>query len=190
MGSSGVTLSPNLDQVDLERAIALLEDVIADLDDNVRHIDPDDDLDIARAVQALLNLRAVRAGLETTEGTFEQLIAKRLTKYRTTLPGVGTVIRRGKASRKCIDEEGIWRLVLDTRVVDEATGEVLPQLEVVKRAYGSVSKETGVLRLTGVTPGKVEALGIENTDEFFESVPVDPETGKKQYEAYSLEVKR
>ena len=93
---------------------------------------------------------------------------KRLGTLRFTAANV-TLERhaRGDSGWKCTDEDGLWRLVLDTRIVDEATGEVLPTHEVVRRAYGSESRETGKLRLTGASPSKVKALGIDPSD-FFE----------------------
>jgi hypothetical protein len=85
--------------------------------------------------------------------------------------GVGTFVRSAyrPGRHKCIDEEGLWRAVLDTRVVT-AEGEILPTLEIVVRAYDSESRESGRIRLTGASPMKIDALGLDPHD-FFEATP-------------------
>ena len=70
---------------------------------------------------------------------------------------------------RCIDENGLWRAVLDTRYVT-TDGEILSQLDLVVRDYGSESRDSGRVRLTGASPTKVEALGLD-PDDFFESSP-------------------
>ena len=59
--------------------------------------------------------------------------------------------------------------MLDTRFVT-ADGEILSQLDLVVHAYGSESRESGKVRLTGASPMKIEALGLDPTT-FFEPSP-------------------
>lgn len=95
-------------------------------------------------------------------------LGREMGKYRDQLAGT-TMVRhpRVEGAIKCIDEEGLWRAVLDTRLVDTDTGEVVPQAEVIVMVYGSVSKATGKQRLTGATPAKIEVLGLD-PDLFFD----------------------
>jgi hypothetical protein len=88
------------------------------------------------------------------------------------VPGVGAFERHAKkdGAPKVKDDDDLYRLVLDTRVVDEETGEVLGPLEVAVLAYGSKSRKTGKVRLTGTTPAKLRAIGID-PDEHFEANP-------------------
>ena len=91
------------------------------------------------------------------------------------VPGLAAFERHARrdGKDKIKDEEGLARLIEDTHVVDPGTGEVLTPLQVAVRAYGSKSRETGRLRLTGTSRSKLEALGFtkETLDEFFERNP-------------------
>lgn len=88
------------------------------------------------------------------------------------VPGVGAFERHARkdGSPKVKDDDDLYRLVLDTRVVDKETGEVLGPLDVAVLAYGSKSRKTGKVRLTGTTPAKLRAIGID-PDEHFEAQP-------------------
>lgn len=90
-------------------------------------------------------------------------LAPRMLGKRQTVMGAGTFERHVKraGAPRCMDDAGLWRAVLDTRIVDEATGEVLPQHEVILRVYGAESKETGEVRLKGASVTKLEAVGLD-----------------------------
>jgi hypothetical protein len=76
---------------------------------------------------------------------------------------VDNLERSYKSRKRTWDDEGLWRTVLDTRVVDEATGEIVPQHEVILRVYGSRSKATGEMRMPGrnASTQALEAVGID-----------------------------
>jgi len=88
------------------------------------------------------------------------------------IEGVGAFERHARkdGAPKVKDDDDLYRLVLDTRVVDEESGEVLGPLDVAVLAYGSKSRKTGKVRLTGTTPAKLRAIGID-PDEHFEAQP-------------------
>lgn len=145
----------------------LLHDLVNDLDAD--HLEDDDDrnfLCLEIVGEAIKNLRTIHQRLGDQ-------IGERMPRKRLTVIGQGTYTRspRREGSTKCKDEHGLWRYVLDTRLVDPETGEILPQHEVIRRVYGSESRETGEVRLTGASPTKVEAVGIDPED-FFEKAPI------------------
>jgi hypothetical protein len=152
---------------DLALNTRLLEDVVRALDIDVHAPLPVLELALpclAVIGEALRDLAGVKRKLENSAG--EAMIQK-----RHVVMGFGTFERTPyrPGRRKCFDEEGLWRAVLDTRVVT-ADGEILSPLDVVVRAYGSESRENGRMRLTGASPMKIEALGIA-PDDFFERSP-------------------
>ncbi len=122
----------------------------------------DSDLIALEAIQRVIGeLRNIERDLSTVLGN------KMGQRYHS-VEETGTYERRARTeATKCTDEAGLFRYVSDTRIVDPDTGEIIPPAEVIRRAYGVKSKETGDVRLTGATPSKVEALGID-PDDFFE----------------------
>lgn len=90
------------------------------------------------------------------------IVGSAMPRGPVTIAGVGTFRRSPRRPpARPVDDDLLWRLVLDHRVVDSVTGEVLPQAEIIRAVYGSASKETGRVRLTGATPGKVEMIGLD-----------------------------
>lgn len=153
---------------ELAYAAKFLSEIVTDLDQAVEDytgpVEDPDLISLAMLDEAHKNLGHILRALQDRMG-------KHLPRT-TVVDGVGSFEAHGRreGSTKCTDEEGLWREVLDTRVVDPDTGEIVPQAEVIRRAYGSKSKETGVVRLTGATPTKIGALGIPSQD-FFEDPP-------------------
>ena len=142
----------------------LLEDIVRALDADVRGTLPDLEVVLLCLItidEVLRDLAAIKRRLETWAGDA-------MADKRFTVLGVGTFQRTPyrPGRYQCIDEERLWRAVLDTRFVTPS-GEILPPLEVVVRAYGSESRESGRVRLTGASPMKIEALGLA-PEEFFE----------------------
>jgi len=117
---------------------------------------------------AFLRLEEANRWLADARRHLSDRLGRAMGKYRDHLAGAEMVRHpRKEGAIKCIDEEGLWRAVLDTRIVDPETGEVVPQHEVIVMVYGSVSKETGKQRLTGASPAKIEVLGLD-PDLFFD----------------------
>lgn len=163
---------------ELARDVMMLD---ALTDDIAKAIDAEDvgaDLGTALTVWQLLADTVKR--LADCRDDLAALLAEDMPEKRMTVMGVGTFIRHGKraGSPKCTDPMGLWREVLDTRIVDPATGEVMPQHEVIRMVYGSRSKETGDVRLTGASPTKLEVVGLD-PDLFFE---------KQDFVGWNLEV--
>jgi hypothetical protein len=159
------------DTVDLERDARLLAELVNDIDTAVSAGDVGPDLE--RAVAAWDVIEDANRQLAIARANLANLLGGEFPEKRLTVMGSGVYERHAKreGSTKCSDPEGLWRLVLDTRIVEEETGEVLPTHEIIRRVYGSKSKETGLVRLTGASPTKVEAIGIA-PDEFFEKAPM------------------
>jgi hypothetical protein len=142
----------------------LLEDIVRALDADVRGTLPNLEVVLLCLItidEALRDLAGVKRRLENAVG--EAMVEK-----RHVVTGVGTFERTPyrPGRYRCLDEERLWRAVLDTRCVTP-DGEVLAPIEVVVRAYGSESRESGRVRLTGASPMKIEALGLA-PEEFFE----------------------
>ena len=143
--------------------VKLLVDLVNDLDKAT--VDPDMlDSDLI----ALEMLQGARKSLMDIEKELSTAIGNAMGEKRRIVPEAGMYERTPRReSTKCIDEEGLWRYVVDSRMVDPDTGEVLPIHEVIRLVYGAESQETGKVRVTGATSTKVEAVGID-PDDFFE----------------------
>lgn len=118
--------------------------------------------DTASGLICLELLRGVARDLSVALKRLSDALGDQMGTKHLTVEGAGQFTRsaRREGSVKCTDEDGLWRTVLDHRVIDPETGEVLPQAEVILRAYGVESKETGARRLTGASPTKLDAIGI------------------------------
>lgn len=156
---------------DLGTQARYLEAVVADLDAEVRS-GIGADIEYALTACSLVE-RAFKQLADTKDFLFNR-VAEAMPEKRITVMGEGVFERHAKRAGKptCFDEDGLWRHVLDHRHIDPVTGEVLPQSEVIKRVYGSESRETGQVRLTGASPSKLEALGID-WETFFEKADFD-----------------
>jgi hypothetical protein len=142
----------------------LLEDIVRALDADVRGTL----LDVEVALLSLITIDEALRDLAAIKRSLENCAGNAMVDKRYTLPGVGTFQRTPyrPGRYKCTDEEGLWRAVLDTRLVTP-DGEILAPINVVVRAYGSESRESGRMRLTGASPMKIEALGL-SPENFFE----------------------
>lgn len=155
---------------DLHSDVRLLTQIIRDVDSDVRAYQYDDEFSetIDADLIALELLQQAGRDIADAQKRLADILGDAMGQKYHTVMEAGTYVRSPrKESTKCMDEEGLWRFVLDTRVVDPVTGEVLPTHEVIRLAYGAESKQTGKVRLTGASTTKVEALGI-NSDDFFE----------------------
>jgi hypothetical protein len=147
---------------DLHTSVRALVEIASELDDAQPTENLDADLIALEMIQKSIRvLNDVQQRLATALGNAMG------GKYRA-VDGVGMYERVPKReSTKCMDDDGLWRYVIDTRLIDPETGEIIPTHEVIRRVYGAESKETGKVRLTGSSPSKVEAVGIDWED-FFE----------------------
>lgn len=150
---------------DLARDVKNLAELMAQLDASVRG----PLLDLDEGLIAFGVLEQVNRDLADARKFLADRLGDEMGTKRVTVMGAATFERnpRREGATKCMDEEGLWRQVLDVRFVDPDTGEVTPQSEIIRLVYGSLSKETGVIRLTGASPTKVEAVGLD-AELFFE----------------------
>jgi hypothetical protein len=150
---------------ELARDAKNLAELVAAIDVSVRG----PILDLDQALIAFGVLEQANRDLADARRFLADRLGDEMGTKRVTVTGAATFERmpRREGSTKCMDEEGLWRQVLDTRIVDRDTGEVIPQSEIIRMVYGSLSKETGKIRLTGASPTKVELVGID-PELFFE----------------------
>ncbi len=148
-----------------------VEAAIADLDADVRS---GIGSDIEYALTACRVVERAYKQLADTKSFLFNRVAEAMPNKRIVVEGEGVFERHAERAGKpkCFDEEGLWRHVLDHRHVNPVTAEVLPQAEVIRRIYGAESRETGWVRLTGASPAKLEALGID-WETFFEKADFD-----------------
>lgn len=89
---------------------------------------------------SLLKTRAIlQSASQDMKGnleTLDNLIGEVMDDYSVTVEGFGTVKRHPKVSRRDWQSEDLLRLVLDSRMVDEETGEVESQVAALKKVYG------------------------------------------------------
>lgn len=125
--------------------------------------------DVDKDLTSLAMLDECIGSLQAARKRLSDCVGREMGERHHVVPGIGPFMRqpRREGGTKCKDEEGLWRYVIDTRIVDPETGEVLPTHEVIRMVYGAESKETGRVRLTGASPTKVEAIGVD-PDDFFE----------------------
>lgn len=140
---------------------------LAEVCGHVDKLQVSEDLDVDLTSLAMLD--ECIGTLQAARKRLSDRVGKAMGERHHTVPGIGPFMRspRRDGSTKCKDEDGLWRYVIDTRIVDPDTGEVLPTHEVIRMVYGAESKETGKVRLTGASPTKVEAIGVD-PDDFFE----------------------
>lgn len=79
-------------------------------------------------------------------------IAERMEDRQVTVPGFGTFIRRKKTDRTKWEKEDLLRLVLDSRTVNEQTGETESQLDAVLAVWNLPAPRTRALRARGIDP--------------------------------------
>lgn len=84
----------------------------------------------------------------------EQAVAEQMGPGIYTVEGVGSFERHGRKNRKTWDREALLRDVLDTRLVDEATGEVTDPtpLDKVLHVWNLGAPRVTALRARGLDP--------------------------------------
>lgn len=142
----------------LETDVKLLTDITNDLDENAAR-GAYDSLDTA--LICLAAIREARTQLAHVEHELENRLAPVMDK-RVVIPGVGTFEKHAKKNRTQWDRDDLLRAVLDTRIVDKDTGEVLDETPLQK-----------VLQVWNLGAPRVTALrqrGLD-ADEFCRSEP-------------------
>lgn len=121
------------------------------------------DADFETLASAVAQIDADKQSLAIVYDSLAAAVAEKMTDYRQTVPGVGTLERHPKSKKEECDEVALYRLVCDSRRVDPDTGEAESLPDTILEVYGSRSKETGELRmpLRYVTRGALKERGID-----------------------------
>lgn len=111
------------------------------------HLEGDD-----RDFIALAMIRDCRTTLAHVERELEQKLAGRMEAKRHVIENVGTFEKRTKKNRTQWDTEDLLRAVLDTRLVDTETGEVVDEtpLDKVLQVWNLGVPRVTVLRERGL----------------------------------------
>jgi hypothetical protein len=127
--------------------------------------------DLEAAFSSLVLLEEAVRDLASVKRVLENKLGALMTDSWYLVMGLGTFERTSyrPGRHRCVDEGALWCAVLNSRYVT-ADGEILSQLDRVVRAYGSESRATGRVRLTGASPMKIEPLGLD-PDHFFDAMP-------------------
>jgi len=105
-----------------------------------------------RNLIALAMLREARQTLMYAERDKEQKIAALMSDKRVTVDGVATFEKRFKKNRTQWDTDDLLRAVLDSRIVDEETGEIREetQLERVLHVFNLPAPRLTALKARGI----------------------------------------
>lgn len=114
---------------------------------------PDESVDLDDEIAAWRTLTETRRTLTHMIEDLENVIGKAMADKRYTSDGV-TVERARKANRTQWDTESLRRIVLDSRIVDETTGEVKDETPVDKllHVWNLPAPRTTALKARGIDP--------------------------------------
>lgn len=108
--------------------------------------------DIRSGVELLTAITDLRAGLAEMADDLKREIATLMDGPTVVLDGIGVVTRRSDTDRKTWDRDGLLRTVLDSRLADPTTGEIVDesQLEKVLKVWNLGAPRTTVLKERGI----------------------------------------
>lgn len=136
---------------ELNAQIAMLDALIADIDTTLRNMTAEDiDLPDALTCRSILHAE----GLALIKERLDSLIGDALGTFKQIVPGIGEVKRHRKARRTDWQSDDLLRVVLDTRIVDPATGEIESDVQKIRRVWNlaGYSARRGALKELGVNP--------------------------------------
>lgn len=112
------------------------------------HLEPDLD----RNLICLAMIRDARQTLMYAERELENKLASQMDEKRVVVDGVATFERRKKKTRTAWDTDDLLRAVLDTRVVNEETGEIADEtpLDKVLATWNLGAPRVTVLKARGL----------------------------------------
>lgn len=125
------------------------------------HLEGDD-----RDFVALAMIRDCRTTLAHVERELEQKLAGRMCDKRHVIENVGTFERRKRVNRTQWDQEALRSAVLDSRLFDKDTGEIVEEtpLERILHVYNLPAPRITALRERGIDPDQfacVEDAGFQ-----------------------------
>lgn len=114
-------------ETDLHIDARLLVNVVGDLDKDVTAYSYDEDLSdtLEADLIAWAMLEEANRQLAVVRGDLAKRLAEAMPEKRLTVMGAGTFERHVKKDRTKWDKEALLSAVLDSRIVDPTTGEVL-----------------------------------------------------------------
>jgi hypothetical protein len=133
----------------------ILDQVVTDLDADQARISGDDLVDPEVLDQALICwalMEDAHRRLAIVRAELGRKLAGALDTKTHTVEGVGTFEKKKKTDRRKWDTENLLREVVDHRVVDEDTGEVLSPLDKVLRLWNLGTPRLTPLREWGFEP--------------------------------------
>jgi hypothetical protein len=127
-----------------------LLDTIGKLDQFGGH----DTVTVGDVADLLRVIRDAKRNLSDLERTVENRLGQEMGEYRTTIEGVGTIERHARKSRTQWKKDELLHDVLDTRLVDKKTGELIDEtpLDKVLAVWNLPAPRTGELKARGLDP--------------------------------------
>lgn len=141
-----------------------LESLVVEARRMLERIDLSGPFDMEDAACAYLILVGVAQTAALVRDDLADMIAHGMQGKRDTIAGV-TFERHAKVPRRTDwDHEGLLRLVVDSRVVDEQTGEIASALDVLKKVYPLKGYNARVTALRDLGIDVDEFCVTESTD--------------------------
>lgn len=129
---------------------------VAELRDLVDLFDVDalGDADVDALAAVWSDLGDVIRACQVVHGILEQRIARIMDGRQVVVDGLGTLVRHRKRERVSWDRDALYRVVLDSRKVDPATGEVADETPIDRllAVFPLGNPRTTVLKERGIDP--------------------------------------
>lgn len=135
---------------ELHGNVKMLTEIVFDLDTDVREWDLPEDLDTD--LIALQMIKDARSNLAVLERDLENALAKAMPEKVMVVEGAGTFERSKKKSRTQWDRDALLPTVLDSRMFDPNTGELVEEtpLDRVLAVWNLGAPRITVLRERGI----------------------------------------
>jgi hypothetical protein len=136
---------------ELCQQVQLWDALMSDIDSTLRRATPED-IDLATGLECRVTLGS--ASLALVRERLDTLLGEALGTYETVVPGFGMVKRHKKKDRTSWDKPDLLRAVLDTKLVDTETGEIVDEtpLSKVTTVWNLGAPRLTALRDRGLEP--------------------------------------
>lgn len=136
-----------VDALDALTTVRVVHDVVHDLDVDAIAALPETDALTAWAV-----LEDANRVFQQIRSQLVHLVAEKMSDRQVVVDGVGTFVRHVKKDRTKWDREDLLRAVLDTRIIDETTGEITDPtpLDKVLHVWNLGAPRTTALKARGI----------------------------------------
>lgn len=138
-----------VDMLDTLITVRQVHDAIHDLD-----VDQIADLPEPDALTAWAVIEDANRVLQQIRSQLVHLVAEKMGERQVVVDGVGTFVRHVKKDRTRWDKDDLLRAVLDSRIVDETTGEIADPtpLDKVLHVWNLGAPRTTALKARGIDP--------------------------------------